>query len=216
MLSLLEELILLAIEDDGSVAQTAGAPGFGMALVGAALIQLNQRGRIDADVHRLHVLSSESTGEPAEDWVLERLARGAERGIGDWVAGLFPEARELARLGLARLCERGVLAREERRFLWVLRTRRYPLIEGREQQEAKMRIATSLLGEELPTPHDAALIGLAAAGGLLEAFLSKAEIARLEQKAERIGDLDLIVLRVRNAIHEEKVARARAAMMMPQ
>lgn len=216
MVSLLEELILLAIEDDGSVARTAGAPGFGMALIGAVLIQLNQKGRVDADIDQLHVLSAEPTGDPAEDWVLSRLAGGPQQGIAAWVAALFPEARELARLGLARLCERGVLASEEHRFLWVLKSRRYPVLDGTGQQEAKVRIVASLLGDELPSPHDAALIGLAAAGGLLEGFLSKAEIARLEQKAESLGDLDLIVLRVRNAIHEENVARARAAMMIPQ
>lgn len=216
MVSLLEELILLAIEDDGTVARSAGAPGFGMALVGAALIQLNRAGRIDADLQSVHVLSTEPTGEPAEDWVLERLAGGPVQGVSAWVAALFPEARELARLGLARLCDRGVLAAEEQRFLWVLKTRRYPVVDGSGQTEAKMRIVQCLIGEELPTPHDAALIGLAAAGGLLEAFLSKAEIARLQEKAASIGNLDLIVLRVRDAIQEENLLRARAAMMIPQ
>jgi hypothetical protein len=72
-----------------------------------------------------------------------------------------------------------------------------------------------LLGDELPTPHDSALIGLAAAGGLLEAFLSTAEIARLEKRLEDIGGLDLIARGVESAIQDENAERAKAAMLPP-
>ena len=43
-ISLVEELCLLAIEDDGSVASTAGEPAFGMGVVGACLVELCIRG----------------------------------------------------------------------------------------------------------------------------------------------------------------------------
>ena len=44
------------------------------------------------------------------------------------------------------------------------------------------RIYDTLMSDEIPSPHDTVLLGLALAGGLLEAFLSKAEIARLEDR----------------------------------
>ena len=97
----------------------------------------------------------------------------------------------------------------------MLKSRRYPITDGREQKEAKLRILHSLLGDELPTPHDSALIGLAAAGGLLEAFLSTAEIARLEKRLEDIGGLDLIARGVESAIQDENAERAKAAMLPP-
>ncbi len=215
MVTLVEELVLLAIEDDGSVAYTAGAPGFGMAVIGAALVELNQVGRIDADTQALRVLSKEPTGKPALDRVLAEVAAQEELPIDQAVRALFIHAPEVVRLALAALASRGILHPEEKRFLWVLKSRRYPITDGREQKEAKLRILHSLLSDDLPTPHDSALIGLAAAGGLLEAFLSTAEIARLEKRLEDIGGLDLIARGVESAIQDENAERAKAAMLPP-
>ena len=215
MVTLVEELVLLAIEDDGSVAYTAGAPGFGMAVIGAALVELNQLGRVDADTQALRVLSKEPTGAAALDRVLAELAAQEELPVDQAVRALFIHAPEVVRLALAALAARKILHFEEKRFLWVLKSRRYPITDGREQKEAKLRILHSLLGDELPTPHDSALIGLAAAGGLLEAFLSTAEIARLEKRLEDIGGLDLIARGVESAIQDENDERAKAAMLPP-
>ncbi len=215
MVTLVEELVLLAIEDDGAVAYTAGAPGFGMAVIGAALVELNQVGRIDADAKALHVLSKTPTGLPALDRVLTELAAQQELPIDQAVRSLFIHAPEIVRLALAALAARGILHAEEKRFLWVLKSRRYPITDGREQKEAKLRILHSLLSDDLPSPHDSALIGLAAAGGLLEAFLSTAEIARLEHRLEDIGGLDLIARGVEAAIQDENAERAKAAMLPP-
>jgi len=48
-----------------------------------------------------------------------------------------------------------------------------------EQKEAKLRILATLLGDDLPTPHDTVLVGLGRAGGLLDAFLSPQEVKAL-------------------------------------
>ena len=115
---------------------------------------------------------------------------------------------------LFRSVERGVLAQKEARLLWVLKARRYPVKDGHEQREAKLRIMETLLGDDLPTPHDTVLLGLARAGGLLEAFLSPAEISRLEARIEEVGGIDLVVRGVEAAIREDQTERARA-MMLP-
>jgi hypothetical protein len=73
---------------------------------------------------------------------------------------------------------------------------------------------STLLGRDLPTPHDTVLVGLASAGGLLEGFLTSAEIARLEGRLEEVGGIDLFVRGVEAAIREDQTERARA-MMLP-
>ncbi len=213
MVSLVEELVLLAIEDDGSVAFTAGAPAFGMALVGACLVELNQLGRIDADLTSIQVLSAEPTGNAALDLVLGEVAAEKDESIEKCVQRLYGRAPEIVRFALASLSGRGILEQRESRFLWVLKSRRYPVKYGREQKEAKLRIVGTLLGEDLPTPHDSVLIGLARAGGLLQGFLSGAEIERLEGQLDKFGGLDLIAKGVESAIRSESVALARAIMV---
>jgi hypothetical protein len=117
---------------------------------------------------------------------------------------------EIVRLALGSLAQRGILTQQESRFLWVLKSRRYPLIDGAEQKEAKLRILSTLLGDDLPTPHDTVLLGLARVGGVLEGFLSTAEIARLDDRIEQIGGIDLIAKGVEAALRDEQEQIARS------
>ena len=185
LISLTEELVLLAIEDDGKIAYTAGSPGFAMALIGACLVELNILGRIDADLDAVNVLSTEPTGIETLDAILKQLGAGPKRPVRTWSRELQPICNELVKLSLRSLLQRGVLQQTEARFLWALRSRRYPMIDGKEQKEAKLRIISMLLSTELPTPHDTVLIGLAVAGGLLESFLTRAQIAQLADRWTR-------------------------------
>ena len=108
-----------------------------------------------------------------DDAVLAEVNAGPGRSVVEWTRQLFPRAGELVALALERLQGRGVIEAKEARFLWVLRSRRYPVIEGRELQEAKLRITDVLLGGAIPSPHDSVLIGLASISGLLRGFLSR-------------------------------------------
>ena len=194
MVNLIEELVLLTIDDDGSVAFTAGGSGFRMSAIGACLVELNNAGRIDADLDAVHVLSQEPVGHAAADRVLALVAAGPEKPVSQWVRQLAPISGEIVRLAL----------------LWVLKSRRYPLIDGAEQKEAKLRILSALLGDDLPTPHDTVLLGLARVGGVLEGFLSTAEIARLDDRIEKIGGIDLIAKGVEMALRDEQEQIARS------
>ena len=214
MPSLVEELVLLAIEDDGAIAPAAGDLGFGMALLGACLVELGNAGRIDVDLSAVLVLDTTPTGHPALDGVLKTIATGDAAPVAQWILRLSADAATVVRQTLDGLISRRVLRFEEARYLWVLKERRYPLRDGREQQDAKLRIMETLLGEQLTTPHDSVLLGLARAAGLLEGFLSTAEIARLEDRMAKVAGLDLIVRGVEAAILEVQAERARA-MMMP-
>lgn len=214
MRSLVEELVLLAIEDDGSIAPAAGDASFGMALLGACMVELNVAGRIDADLDKIFVLDAAPTGRAALDGVLDALQTDEPASIEHWILRLSPTASTVVRQTLEALMARQVLRMEEARFLWVLKERRYPLLDGREQKDAKLRIVETLLGDQIPDPHDTVLLGLARAGGLLEGFLSAAEIARLEERMATVAGLDLFVRGVEAAIREDQLERARA-MMMP-
>ena len=214
MISLTEELTLLAVEDDGRIAYTAGSPNFAMALIGACIVDLNKAGRVDADLAGLHVLSTEPTGLAAQDRVLEVIAAGPQQTTERWVLELQGDSPDLVRMTLGQLQKRGILHQAEKRFLWALRARRYPIDDGgKEQKEAKLRILGALLSDGLPTPDDSMLIGLAVAGGLLEAFLSKSEVARLAERIAEIGGLDLVVRAVEAAIRADAEVRAHAIML---
>lgn len=214
MINLVEELVLLTIQDDGRVSYSAGSPGFRVSVIGACLFELNEAGRIDVDLEKVNVLSTEPTAHPALDLVLQAVAAGPAMDAVKWIHALRSHSDDILKAVLRSIADRGVLEQKETRFLWVMKSRRYPVIDGKEQTEAKLRVVQLLMGDELPSPHDSVLIGFAAAGGLLQGFLSDREVDRLQERIGAIGNLDLIAAAVKQAILEDAEALARATLFM--
>ena len=67
---------------------------------------------------------------------------------------------------------------EEGRFLWVFRSRRYPIVDGKAEREVKLRIMGVLLSDEIPDPRDIAIIGLCDACGILDHMMAPRELAQ--------------------------------------
>lgn len=214
MVGLIEELVLLAVEDDGRLAYTASKPGFGIALIGACLYELSISGRIDADLDSIILVSSEPTGNPVLDAMLKAIAGEEQTDIAHWILRFVPMANEVVSWAIGSLVRKGILSRQESSFLWVLKSRRYPVRDGTEQKEAKLRIIETLLGDDLPTLHDTVMLELARAGDMLELFLSPAEIARMRERIQRVGGIDLFAQGVIDAIHRDQTLRAQV-MMIP-
>lgn len=181
-LSLAEEIVLLALDDETGrpVGRAGMAPD--RALAGALLMQLALAGRLDTDRDQLILLDAAPTGDAVLDAALARLAApGAPadaRGAIPLLAQDSPAARTAI---LDRLVARGLLRRVEDRVLWILPDRRYPKVPGHpEVTEARARLRALLLGEEIPDPADALLLGLARAAGLLPLIFSAAELEAVQ------------------------------------
>ncbi|MEL0152789.1 MAG: GPP34 family phosphoprotein, partial [Halieaceae bacterium] len=56
-----------------------------------------------------------------------------------WLSHLQEDFQEITRLTLKSLCDQGILKSEESRFLWVLSSRKYPVVAGTENKKAKIR-----------------------------------------------------------------------------
>lgn len=216
MLSLHQEMLLLALNDDGDIEFTAGTSTFRLAFVGACLIELALKDKIEVDPEEVRVIARDIDHDAALTLVMERLCeQSTPQRLRFWLSHLQEDFQEITRLTLKSLCDQGILKSEESRFLWVLSSRKYPVIDGTEKKEAKLRIMETLLGDSIPSPEDSVLIGLARVGGLLEAFLSTSEIARLEDRLEQVSNLDLTAGLVELAIQEEQEAIARAMLASP-
>lgn len=181
-LTLAEEIVLLALDDESGrpVGRAGMAPD--RALAGALLMELALAGRVDTDQDRLWVVDTTPMGDAALDAALARLAApgapGDARGAIPLLARDAPAARGSI---LGRLVQRGILRRVEDRLLWLLPDRRYPKPAGRaEVTEARARLRALLLEEAIPSPHDALLLGLVRAAGLLPLILTAEELSRVQ------------------------------------
>lgn len=217
MLTITEEILLLMLDDEDGSFLPIRDTTVEHIVVGAALMDLAFANRIDTDPERLIILSREPVGTPFLDRVLERITEGDEpRDTRAWIEALArTEAAELREAALAALVGHGILEAEDKRFLWVFRERKYPMIDGRNEREAKLRLSDTLLSEDIPDPRDAAMICLADTSGILTDIFSPAEVERATPRIAQLRQMDLIGREVGTAIAEIDRAIAIALTQTP-
>ena len=218
MLRFAEEIMLLLLHDSGGRFVGAADRSIGYALAGGVLMDLALERRIDTDLHRLVLLDSSPIGDDLLDPMLADIA--AAEGHFDarhWLEQGVQRAGDIRAAALARLVERGILARRANRFLWVFGARRYPLIDGEAQREVKLRILDVLLGNDIPDERDIVIICLADACGLFGALLDEGELQRALPRFEQVRKMDLIGRAVTAAVADlDREAEARRQFMIDQ
>ncbi len=216
-ISLTEEFLLLALEDEGGQFSRIPETSFSCGIAGAALMDLEIRGRIQSNRQSLEVIDSSPTGIPMLDRLLKDIAAEAERlHPREWIARLMPHAWRFRSEALDKLCERGILAQQEHLFLWVLEERRYPVMHGEERLECKRRILELLFNEEDPDHHDMALVALADACGMFQHILNKSTLIEASPRIVRLRSMDLIgaeIARTAEAMNEKIRAAERRVVI---
>ena len=202
MLRFAEETLLLLLREGGG--KFVAVPGITLdnALAGGVLMDLALENRIDTDPERLILIDPTPVGDSILDPTLAAIAAGERRDARYWVGRTARQASEIREEALSRLVERGILERHEGRFLWVFRSRRYPFIDGKAEREVKLRILGVLLSDEIPSPRDVVIIGLADACGLLPELLPKGDYDKARARIDQVRRLDLIGQAMAQAIHD--------------
>jgi hypothetical protein len=210
MLTCAEELLLLAHDEKSGHFANIQDLLMNTAIAGAVLMDLAILNRVDTDVSALVVLDRSPTGEKLLDQALAALATlPAKTTTIDGLDLLRKQGATLERMAIARLIERGILRERDGRVLWVFETRRYPLIDGKELQEVKRRIADLLLSDDIPDPRDIVIIALAQACGLLRRVFSDSELRSAQARIDQIAKLDLIGQTMTNMMIELNAALTR-------
>ncbi len=195
MLRFAEEVVLLLLRDDDGKFVHVPSWLLDRILAGAVLMDLAMEYRIDTDPERLVLLDDTPVGDSLLDPTLARIAEdreGAERDARHWVEQEATHAEEIREEALNRLVEVGILEREDDRFLWVFKSRRYPIIDGKAEREVKLRIMGVLFSDEIPDPRDVVIICLADACGLFRELLPRRELEQASVRIEQVRKLDLI------------------------
>ncbi len=196
-----EEITLLVLNDEDG--EFVRVPGWSMqcALAGSVLMDLALENRIDTDLKRLVLVDPTPLGDDLLDPILAEIAQATETyDARHWIDHIADGVDEIREHVLDRLVKRGILRREESRFLWVFQSRRYPVVDGEAEREVKLRIMEVLFGNEIPDPRDIVLISLANTCGILGEMLSARELERATQRIEQVCKLDLIGQAVSKAV----------------
>jgi hypothetical protein len=217
VLTLAEDMVLLTLDDQSGRVLPVDDIGYRHALGGAVLMDLALRGKIDNNVETLRVIDSTPTAEGLlNHWIRIIEDEGESLPAKVWIARLALESEEIEQAALSRLVERGILACQEKRLLWVFETRRYPTIDGTEEKEVKRRIIDVLLSEDTPSPSDAILVGLVDDARLLPHLLSEAETRNAATRVVQVRKLDRMGQEVSVVIEHLRMEMLQALTRAPQ
>ncbi len=211
MLTLAEEAILLALDEETGVITELPHYQTDTVLVAATLMELALLNRIDTDTENLQVIDLAPTGQPILDRILALLPQpGETHPLRPLLDRLAIEGAEIKRMALANLVSLGILKEENRRFLWVFKTRRYPMLDNREVVEVETRLRELVLGDDIPDPRDAVLVNLVNTWGLFDQILSPRELMRCRPRIRQLARLDLIGQQAAQSIQDLEQAMASA------
>ena len=191
-LTFVEEILLLLLDDESGAMKRVAPNVMELLVSGAVLMDLALRGRLDCDLQKMQVVDESPVGEEILDGPLaEIVAAEDEADPRTWVVRLSAQSKEIQQQALERLVERGILRVEDRSFLWVFGSRRYPMVDDREEREVKLRILDVLLSDRIPAPRDVALICLADASNAFQVILSPQELRHAAARIELVRGFDL-------------------------
>ena len=203
MLGFVEEILLLQLDDTHGRFIDLPLSAADVVLAGAALMELALDNRVDCDLEQLILVDRTPTGDEILDDVLVQLGQaGAGLSAAAALERITVNAEQYQETALKRLVAKGILREDDGRFLWVFHTRRYPVVDDREQREVKARLRQVLLTDEIPDPRDVVLICLIDACNLLGLVLTPEEINQTTARVEQLSKMDLIGQAVTRAVSE--------------
>jgi len=214
MLCFAEEIFLFALDDREGSIKPLPVSALEYALPGALLMELAFLDKIDIDLKYLQVVNPEPTGNALLDDVLRQIKMKSDpQPTSYWLSFFAGQAKQIQERILAQLVSKGILRTEDKKILWVFKTRRYPMIDNREIKEVTTRLRELILGDEIPDPRDAVLVSLVDACRLFDDLFSAEEYERLQPRIKALAKLDLIGQEITKSIRE--IAQAMALAMMP-
>jgi len=151
MLTMLEEVVLLAVNEQTGDLRSTREFGTAYALVGAMFFDLALARKIDTDEEEIRVLNTTPTGNATIDGVLAHMAARPElKTVRAWIDEMFLCCRDLEGEALKALIGAGILRHEVSKRLWIIDVERFPMVNQKPQQHVKLRLAQAILSDEIP------------------------------------------------------------------
>jgi hypothetical protein len=184
-LTLQEQLALLFVD---------GTPGhfrqsyFRLALAGGALAELLRRRRVQIEGSQIKLRQTAPISDAAIDGAYSRFTlTGRPRSASWWIQNFYPSESQPLQILAGRLVARGILCRDERRALWVIRWHTYSVLEPAHGQRLRRHIRDAVMKDEPVDAELSTLISVLHNARALDMALDAIEIADREHRIAAIS-----------------------------
>jgi hypothetical protein len=209
MLTLPQELYLLALHEEKGRVPAALATSLHYGLGGAILAELILQSRVGLDDDRKAVVVNNNMfGE--DDLLnegLERIQASARHHKARyWVSTFSDNIKKLDKRLAYHLVDLGVLLKEEKRFLGVVPYEAYPAQDASARFWIKQHLRSVVLGGEAPDAHTAMLLSLVRACDLLGRVFTRDELKTARRQVETLTGGEIVGEAVRVVIETIEAA----------
>lgn len=192
MLTLPEQLLLLAMDDKkGAILRAAVIPiRFGLA--GAAIMELALREKVEIRDEKLDLVNDSHTGDNLLDEIITQFKNtNKSKSASDWVIALANK-ENIQKLTVDSLVNKGIFEAEEHKTFGVFNSTRYPMKDSGEKLRIKEKIRRVVLHNDEPDTKVAVLVGLVNTCGLTNEIFSKDERKAAKNRIKEISNSNLI------------------------
>lgn len=188
MLTLQEELMLLALDDNaGKIVEPAQRP-LKLGLVSAVLTELTLSGKLRVDeAGHVTAASAAPAGDALMDEVLDRIRKTAPpRTAPAWLQTLPNSLRDVEARVVQKLVQRGAIQQKEERKFIFMKVTSFPQNNAGFEQNTRRRLRDVVINNAQPDDRSMALIGLVKMCNLVEAAFPYTEWNQARQRIDQL------------------------------
>jgi golgi phosphoprotein 3 len=201
MLTMLEEVVLLAVDEQTGNLRSAREFSTAYALVGAVFFDLALARKLDTDTESIQIIDRTPTGNATLDRVLHLMESMPQlTTVREWIEHMFHQRGDLEGEALASLTAQGIIRHEKSKLLWIIDIERFPLVNNVPQQDVRQRLRDTVLSDGIPDSRDIMLVSIAEPCGLLGYVLTDAQVQARRQRIHMLCGLETISRKVTAAI----------------
>ena len=216
MLTLPEELFLLAIDDAKGKVCSPSIGTLEYCLAGAILAELALNGNINLDEgKKLIVLDNIATKNPLLDFALAQIAGSKRpRSAKHWIEAIGSRGKQLRSYVVASLVSQGIITEEKKRLLWVIPYSLYPEKDASAKYWSKLHLRGVVFASEPADERCLILLSLLRACQLTDMVFTRDERKAANKQIKQLVKSDVIGAAVSAVITDIESATAAVVVVV--
>ena len=203
MLTLPEQLMLLALRDDKGSVIFSASTALPYGLAGAVLLELFFRGKITHENKKIRIVDKNQIDDPIISEALTLMTVSSkEHDPKYWVQKINSKVKKLKHRVIDKLVEQQILNREGHKILWFFNVDRYPTLDVVPEMEIRNRIRNIVLNDYKPTEREIALLSLMKACSLMNEIFQRGERKLAKKKIRKLIENQKMSKNVSSAVTE--------------
>ena len=187
MLSLPEELMLIALKDEKGTVLFTAASVLPYSLMGAVILDLYFDDKFEFRDNKLIVKDKSSTGKKLCDEVLKTISDDKHnRDLKSWILNLEGHIKNIKEKALDHLVESKVLRKETSKMFGFISKTSYPTADPMPENELRKSLRKFILEREKPNERYIALLSLAQVTSLFEDIFHQDELKNAKDRLKEL------------------------------